>query len=58
LRNKENAEDAHDAIARVDDEKDIMGPKIELKDVWFKYPTRDTPVLRGVNMTVSLSEHK
>jgi ABC-type multidrug transport system fused ATPase/permease subunit len=35
-----------------DDEKGIQGPKIELRDVWFKYPTRDIPVLRGLNMTV------
>lgn len=35
-----------------DDEKGIRGPKIELRDVWFKYPTRDVPVLRGLNMTI------
>jgi len=29
------------------------GVKIELKDVSFKYPTRDVPVLQGVDMTVS-----
>jgi ABC-type bacteriocin/lantibiotic exporter with double-glycine peptidase domain len=27
--------------------------KIELKNVVFKYPTRDVPVLNGLNMTVS-----
>lgn len=36
-----------------DDEKGVQGVKIELKDVWFQYPTRDVPVLRGLNMTVS-----
>lgn len=36
-----------------EDEKSVKGPKIELKNVWFKYPTRDVPVLRGLNMTAS-----
>ena len=35
-----------------DEEKDNRGVKIELKDVWFRYPTRDVPVLTGLNMTV------
>lgn len=34
------------------DEKAIRGVRIELKDVWFQYPTRDVPVLRGLNMKV------
>ncbi|KAF2732822.1 ABC transporter-like protein [Polyplosphaeria fusca] len=34
------------------EEEKIKGPKIELKNVWFKYPTRDVPVLRGLNMTI------
>lgn len=29
------------------------GAKIELKDVWFKYPTRDVPIFTGLNITVS-----
>jgi len=37
-----------------EDEQSVKGPKIELKNVWFKYPTRDVPVLRGLNMTASL----
>lgn len=28
------------------------GAQIELKDVWFKYPTRDTPIFTGLNLTV------
>lgn len=28
------------------------GVKIELKDVWFKYPTRDTPIFTGLNLQV------
>ncbi|RYC60568.1 hypothetical protein CHU98_g5624 [Xylaria longipes] len=31
---------------------DDRGVKIELRDVWFKYPTRDVPVLNGLNMTI------
>lgn len=28
------------------------GVKIELKDVYFKYPTRDIPIFAGINLTV------
>lgn len=34
------------------DEKEGRGVKIELRNVSFKYPTRDMPVLDGLNMTV------
>jgi hypothetical protein len=37
-----------------ENEKGPQGVKIELKNVWFKYPTRDVPVLNGLNMTVSI----
>lgn len=40
-----------------DEEKDHRGVKIELKDVWFRYPTRDVPVLTGLDMTVCWSIH-
>lgn len=40
-------------LANLDDEeKGPQGVKIELQNVWFKYPTRDVPVLNGLNMTV------
>jgi ATP-binding cassette subfamily B (MDR/TAP) protein 1 len=29
---------------------------IELRDVWFKYPTRDVPVLRGCSMTIQYGQ--
>jgi ATP-binding cassette subfamily B (MDR/TAP) protein 1 len=29
------------------------GVKIELKDVWFRYPTRDIGIFQGLNLTVS-----
>lgn len=30
------------------------GVKIELRDIWFKYPTRDIPIFTGLNLTVSI----
>ncbi|KAK3904233.1 P-loop containing nucleoside triphosphate hydrolase protein [Staphylotrichum tortipilum] len=30
-----------------------MGVKIHFQNVWFKYPTRDVPILNGLNMKVS-----
>jgi ABC-type multidrug transport system fused ATPase/permease subunit len=38
-----------------EDEKGARGVKIELKNIWFQYPTRDVPVLTGLTMTVSCS---
>jgi len=35
-------------------EEGDRGVRIELRDVWFKYPTRDVPVLNGLNITVSI----
>lgn len=31
---------------------DDKGVKIEFRNVWFRYPTRDVPVLNGLNLTV------
>jgi ATP-binding cassette subfamily B (MDR/TAP) protein 1 len=28
------------------------GVKIELRDLWFKYPTRDIPIFTGLNLTI------
>ncbi|KAK0118936.1 hypothetical protein ONS96_012011 [Cadophora gregata f. sp. sojae] len=28
------------------------GAKIELRDLWFKYPTRDVPIFTGLNITI------
>ncbi|KAH7116907.1 ABC transporter-like protein [Dendryphion nanum] len=28
------------------------GADIEFKDVWFQYPSRDTPVLRGISLSI------
>jgi ABC-type multidrug transport system fused ATPase/permease subunit len=58
MRPKEEPESA-EATLPIDledsesDEKEGRGVKIELRDVWFKYTTRDVPVLQGLNMTVS-----
>ncbi|KAI2643593.1 ABC transporter-like protein [Xylaria nigripes] len=32
--------------------EDERGVRIELRDVWFKYPTRNVSVLNGLNMTI------
>jgi ATP-binding cassette subfamily B (MDR/TAP) protein 1 len=37
------------------DEKGPQGVKIELQNIFFKYPSRNIPVLNGLNMTVSLT---
>jgi ABC-type multidrug transport system fused ATPase/permease subunit len=34
---------------------DDMGVKIEFQDVWFRYPTRDVPILNGLSLTVRKS---
>lgn len=39
-----------------DDEKEGRGVKIELRNIWFKYPTRDVPVLQDLNMTVRICD--
>lgn len=31
------------------------GARIQFSDVWFRYPTRDAPVLSGLDLTVSFS---
>jgi ATP-binding cassette subfamily B (MDR/TAP) protein 1 len=28
------------------------GVKIELRDLWFKYPTRDIPIFTGLNLQI------
>jgi ATP-binding cassette, subfamily B (MDR/TAP), member 1 len=30
-----------------------MGVKVHFQNVWFRYPTRDVPILNGLNLTVS-----
>lgn len=43
----------HDTAAEGDGVPDTQGGvRIELRDVHFKYPTRDTPVFRGLDLTV------
>lgn len=29
------------------------GVKIQMQNVWFRYPTRDAPILNGLDLTVS-----
>lgn len=42
----------HDKTLDLDYRDETMGPRIELQDVWFRYPTRDVPVLCGLDMTI------
>lgn len=30
------------------------GVKIQFQNVWFRYPTRDVPILNGLSLTVSV----
>jgi ATP-binding cassette, subfamily B (MDR/TAP), member 1 len=53
LRAPVDTDSSSDTLANEEEDKGIKGPKIELRNVWFQYPTRDVPVLRGLNMTVS-----
>lgn len=32
--------------------EDDQGVKVEFQNVWFKYPTRDVPILKGLDLTV------
>ncbi|KAF2265269.1 ABC transporter-like protein [Lojkania enalia] len=52
LRISEDNNNSSDPLPNIEEEKGIKGPKVELRNVWFKYPTRDVPVLRGLNMTI------
>jgi ABC-type multidrug transport system fused ATPase/permease subunit len=31
---------------------DDNGVKIQFQNVWFRYPTRDVPILNGLDLTV------
>ncbi|KAL8314910.1 hypothetical protein RB593_008482 [Gaeumannomyces tritici] len=52
LRTKDNSDGGLISLDRGDLGDDDMGVKIEFKNVWFRYPTRDVPVLSGLNMTI------
>ncbi|KAI2602444.1 P-loop containing nucleoside triphosphate hydrolase protein [Hypoxylon sp. NC1633] len=50
-----NAKDGGDPGIILSDEavdEENRGVKIELQNVWFRYPTRDVPVLNGLNLTI------
>jgi hypothetical protein len=36
------------------EEKGRRGTKVELKNIWFKYPARDVMVLKDLNMTANI----
>ncbi|EKD13596.1 ABC transporter [Drepanopeziza brunnea f. sp. 'multigermtubi' MB_m1] len=39
-----------------DGASEVRGVKLELRDVWFRYPTRDVPVLQGLDMTIEAGQ--
>ncbi|ESZ94373.1 hypothetical protein SBOR_5237 [Sclerotinia borealis F-4128] len=49
---KEHESVLYDFADADDGEKSSRGVKIELRNVSFKYPTRDVPVLHGLDMTI------
>lgn len=53
MRHNDNGDGRGVTISDEAVDADTRGVKIELRDVWFKYPTRDVPVLNGLSMTVS-----
>ncbi|KAL5873576.1 hypothetical protein ACKVWH_009211 [Pyricularia oryzae] len=40
------------SLVRGDLDQGDKGVKLEFKNVWFRYPTRDAPVLNGLDLTV------
>lgn len=52
LRAKDNSDGRLISLDKGDIGDDDMGVKIEFRNVWFKYPTRDVPVLSGLSLTV------
>ncbi|KAI0159908.1 P-loop containing nucleoside triphosphate hydrolase protein [Hypoxylon sp. FL1284] len=52
MRSRHNDDERGIMLDDQDADEDIRGVKIELRDVWFRYPTRDVPVLNGLNMTI------
>ncbi|KAI0967564.1 ABC transporter-like protein [Xylaria arbuscula] len=48
-----NRTDSSSAVLNLGAPRDAdRGVRIELLDVWFKYPTRNVPVLNGLNITI------
>lgn len=53
MREKETNEERGFTMEQIDSGDKCEGVRIELHNVWFRYPTRDVPVLCGLDMTVS-----
>ncbi|KAK7959090.1 ABC multidrug transporter [Apiospora aurea] len=52
MRVKENGDDSGMALHQEDFGDKAEGVRLELQNVWFRYPTRDVPVLCGLDMTI------
>lgn len=53
MRNRDQIDGKLVSLDAGDIGEDDMGVRIQFQDVWFKYPTRDTPILNGLSFTVS-----
>ncbi|KAK8045809.1 hypothetical protein PG996_013873 [Apiospora saccharicola] len=52
MRVKEKDEDSGITIDQIDSGDKCEGVRLDLQSVWFRYPTRDVPVLCGLDMTI------
>ncbi len=52
MRRNDNDDEGGVTLISENIDESNRGVKIELRDVYFKYPTRDVPVLNGLDMTV------
>nr|UMZ45324.1 hypothetical protein [Paramyrothecium sp.] len=50
LRNSSNR-DSHNATGQIPDTE--SGIKIELRNIYFRYPTRDVPIFAGLDLTIN-----
>lgn len=53
MRGRDNVDGKLISLDTGDIGDDDMGVRIQFQDVWFRYPTRDVPVLNGLSLTVS-----
>lgn len=52
MRRNDNDDEGGVTLISENIDESNRGVKIELRDVYFKYPTRDVPVLNGLDMTI------
>ncbi|KAK7912252.1 hypothetical protein PG985_014733 [Apiospora marii] len=52
MRERKNDVDSGLTIEQIDSGDKCEGVRLDLQNVWFRYPTRDVPVLCGLDMTI------